>query len=64
VWRVIPVILTTWEAQIGKIVIGAHLRQKVSKTPSQQISLVHPCNPSYTGSINRRLFPNKTLSEN
>jgi hypothetical protein len=33
-----PVIPATWEAEIGRIFIQGQPRQKVSKTPSQQVS--------------------------
>jgi hypothetical protein len=36
-----PVILATWEAEIGKITIQDQFRQEVSETPSQPIKAVY-----------------------
>jgi hypothetical protein len=35
------IILATWEAETGRIVVGSQLRQKVSRTPSQPIKAGH-----------------------
>jgi hypothetical protein len=37
-WWLIPIIPTTWEVEIKRIAARGKSRQKVSKTPSQQIS--------------------------
>jgi hypothetical protein len=39
-WRLMPLILATRKAKIRRIVAPGQLGQKVSKTPSQQTSLV------------------------
>jgi hypothetical protein len=35
-WWLTSVIITTWEAEIQRIKVGGHFRQKVHKTSSQQ----------------------------
>jgi glycogen synthase len=58
VWWLILVILATWEVgRSGGLLFKAGLGKKVRKIPSQQKKLGvvgHTCNPSYTGSINKR----------
>jgi hypothetical protein len=52
-----PIILATQEAEIRRIVVRGHPRQKVSKTHLNQWlgMVVHACHPRYIESINRRL---------
>jgi hypothetical protein len=53
-----PVILTTKEDEIGRITVQGQPGQKVSKTPFQPTKLgmvAYTCNPSYIGSIGRRI---------
>jgi acyl-coenzyme A synthetase/AMP-(fatty) acid ligase len=48
-WLFVPVILITWETEIGKIMVQHQTRQRVSKTPSQQKKpgmVVHGYNPA------------------
>jgi hypothetical protein len=44
-----PIILATWEAEIGRIIVGGQPRQKVNETPSQLGTVVHTCHPSHIG---------------
>jgi hypothetical protein len=50
-----PGIPATWKVEIRRIGVRG---QKVSETPSQQMSwgmVAHTCHPSYMGSIGRRI---------
>jgi hypothetical protein len=50
--------LASWEVEIGRIKIQGQSRQKVIETliSNQLDMLVHTYNPSYTGSVCRRIM--------
>jgi hypothetical protein len=56
-WHV-PVVPTTPEVEIKKIMVPNQPRQKVRETPAQPKSwalVVHACDSSYAGGTNRRI---------
>jgi hypothetical protein len=58
VWWLIPVILLTWEAEMGRITVRGQPEQKVHAISSKSIKAgrgAHACHPSYIGRVNRRI---------
>jgi hypothetical protein len=51
-----PVILTTWEAEIGRTAIQGQPQKKVSETPISTNKKLGICHLSYEGSINSRIM--------
>jgi hypothetical protein len=53
-----PVILATWEVEVGRIVVQGQNREKVNKAPAQQMSQawwLMSVNSSYPGGISRMI---------
>jgi hypothetical protein len=54
-----PIILATWQVEIGRIMDQGQLRQKVCETPistTKKLDMVrHACHPRYVESINSRM---------
>jgi hypothetical protein len=70
-WQLPPIILATWEAKIGRIVVWGQARQK-SKTPSQPIqnkntkwgTVARNCHASYVTNLNRKITVQVSLGIN
>jgi hypothetical protein len=53
-----PIILTTWEVEVGRIAVPGQCSKKVCDIPSQPLKAERNgacCHPGYPGTVNRRI---------